>query len=118
MEFIAGEDLYNRVQRLGALSEGEVVGYLRQIGSALSVVHKNGLVHRDVKPNNIMITQSGEAILIDFGIVGEISSTTMNTEIGTYAFAPPEQFLRGTGRKPTLDIYSLAASCYYAVTGS
>ncbi len=80
MDFIAGENLDQRVQRQGALPEGEVVGYIRQIGSALSLVHGYGLVHRDTTPVNIMLPQPGEAILIDFGIVGEISPTQKSSK--------------------------------------
>lgn len=117
MDFIEGEDLYQRVQRKGALPEEEVVGYIRQIGSALNLIHSYQLVHRDATPLNIMLPQPGEAILIDFGIMGEISPTQMSSKaMGNRAFASNEQ-LRGTGRKPTVDIYTLAASCYYGVSG-
>ncbi len=118
MDFLEGENLEQRVKRLGALSEEEVVGYIRQIGEALSVIHsKYQLVHRDVKPSNIMLPRPGEAILIDFGIVGGISPDKKSSIImGTRHFAAPEQ-LNGTGGGPTVDIYALAASCYYGVTG-
>ena len=117
MDFLEGENLYQRVQTSGALSEEEVVGYIRQIGSALSLVHRYGLVHRDAHPGNIMLPRPEEAILIDFGLVGEIFPTTMSSKaMGNPAFASNEQ-LRGTGREPTVDIYTLAAYCYYGVTG-
>ncbi len=117
MEFLEGDNLDQRVQRLGPLSEEEVVGYIRQIGEALSVVHSYELVHRDVKPGNIMLPGTGEAILIDFGVVGEISPGKKSSIImGTHGYAPYEQ-LNGSGRGPTMDIHALAGSCYYGVTG-
>ena len=116
MDFIEGESLYERVRDRGRLPEAEAVKYIREIGSALIEVHKANLVHRDVHPGNIMLRSSGKAVLIDFGISGEMFPTTMTSKhFGNKAFAPYEQ-RRGT-RHPTVDIYTLAASLYYALTG-
>lgn len=117
MDFIEGESLYERVQRRGRLPEAEAVNYIREIGSALIEVHKANLVHRDVHPGNIMLRSSGKAVLIDFGISGEMFPTTMTSKhFGNKAFAPYEQQRKGS-RHPTVDIYTLAASLYYALTG-
>ena len=122
MDFIAGESLLDRVNRKGALSEVEVVGFILQMADALAVVHREGLVHRDCHPGNIMILPperhqpQRQAILIDFGIAGEMFPTTVSSKFfGNPAFAPYEQF--GTKAAPSMDVYTLAASCYFAVTG-
>jgi serine/threonine protein kinase len=116
MDFIPGETLWKLVGRKGALLETEAVEYIRQIGSALSVLHEKGLVHLDVTPYNIMVRSSGNAVLIDFGIAGDMSpSSSFSRSFGNKAFAPYELF-EGV-RHPTVDIYTLAASLYYAVTG-
>jgi len=117
MDFIEGESLYERVQRRGRLPEAEAVNYIREIGSALIEVHKAKLVHRDVHPGNIMLRSSGKAVLIDFGISGEMFPTTMTSKhFGNKAFAPYEQQRKGS-RHQTVDVYTLAASLYYALTG-
>jgi serine/threonine-protein kinase len=116
MDFIPGESLWHFVGRKGALSETEAVEYIRQIGSALSVVHQKQLVHLDVTPHNIMLRNTGKAVLIDFGIAADMSPpSTLSRTFGNRAFAPDE--LRKGERHPTVDIYCLAASLYYAVTG-
>ena len=122
MDFIAGESLLERVNRKGALSEVEVVGFILQMADALAVVHREGLVHRDCHSGNIMILPperhqpQRQAILIDFGIAGEMFPTTVSSKFfGNPAFAPYEQFV--TKAAPSMDVYTLAASCYFAVTG-
>ncbi|MDM9379357.1 serine/threonine-protein kinase [Chlorogloeopsis sp. ULAP01] len=116
MDFLQGENLFNLVQQRGALPTDEAVQYIRQIGEALKVVHQAGLVHRDAHPGNIMVQQDGKAVLIDFGIAGEIVPTTVSSKFfGNEAFMPYEQ--RSGGREPRVDVYSLAASLYYSVTG-
>ena len=116
MDYIAGENLFKLVERQGKLPETEAVEYITQIGNALILVHNLGIVHRDAHPGNIMLPKAGEAVLIDFGIAGEIlPSTLTNTHHANRAFAPYEQM--SGSRKPTVDIYTLGASLYYAVTG-
>lgn len=116
MDFIAGEDLYKRVNRQGALTEAEAVRYIQQIGSALTVVHQAGLIHWDVTPLNIMLrNNSNKAVLIDFGIAGDCPPTSFSRSFGNQAFAPYEQTMLGK-RTAQVDIYTLAASLYYAVT--
>jgi eukaryotic-like serine/threonine-protein kinase len=114
MEFLSGESLGNLVQRKRGLSESLALQYISQIGSALEVVHKNKLVHRDAHPDNIMIVKN-QAILIDFGIVGRIDAPYLTNEHPThFYFAPYEQ--RDGTIDPKVDIYALAASLYYALT--
>jgi serine/threonine protein kinase len=117
MEYIEGEDLGNR--RL-PLPEPEALLYIAQIGEALKVVHNNSFLHRDVKPNNIMIRAGkSEAILIDFGIARDFTPgvTQTHTTHRTDFYAPPEQYNRRAKRGAYTDIYALAATFYKLLTG-
>ena len=118
MDFVPGESLFNLVQKQGSLPEVEAVGYIKQIGEALIFVHHQGLVHRDAHPGNIMVQKNGKAVLIDFGIAGEIMPQDgyfTSHHPANIAFAPYEQM--GGNRQVTIDVYTLAASLYYTVTG-
>ena len=120
MDFIPGQCLYDLVWSKGKLSETQALEYIKQIGSALSVCHSVGIVHRDVHPNNILIhADNGKAVLIDFGISGT-TQTSRNTHSGNHVFAPWEQIAyweRQDSKTPQVDIYTLAASLYFLVTG-
>lgn len=123
MQYIAGESLWEYVQRQGKLPETEAIKYIHQMGLALVEVHKKGVFHLDVTPPNIMlnfnsgIPNSGKAVLIDFGIAGDISPpSTLSRSFGNKVFAPYELTRKGI-RHPTVDIYCLAGSLYYAITG-
>ncbi|MBP5974358.1 GUN4 domain-containing protein [Brasilonema sp. CT11] len=123
MQYIPGESLWQFVQSRGALPETQAVKYIRQIGSALVEVHKKSIFHLDVTPPNIMLSfeprvpNSDKAVLIDFGIAGDMSPpSTLSRSFGNKAFAPYELVRKGI-RHPTVDVYCLAASLYYAVTG-
>jgi serine/threonine protein kinase len=117
MDLIIGESLFDAVQKKGALPELAAVEIISQIGDALTVVHKLGMVHRDAHPGNIMLRDGTPAVLIDFGIAGEIMPTMLSSQHpANAAFAPYEQHFDGS-REPTVDIYCLAASLYYTITG-
>lgn len=117
MDLILGESLYDCVEKQGALPEAEAVEIICQIGDALMVVHKTGMVHRDAHPGNIMLRSQRPAVLIDFGIAGEILPTIHSSQHpANLNFAPYEQHLDGL-REPTVDVYCLAGSLYYALTG-
>lgn len=119
MEYIEGEDLASRVAKRGSLSEAEALQYIQQIGEALTVVHSHGLLHRDVKPHNIMVRSGkSEAILIDFGIAREFTPdlTQTHTENRTEYFAPLEQYERRAKRGAYTDVYALAATLYVLLT--
>ncbi|NJR75012.1 MAG: protein kinase [Scytonema sp. CRU_2_7] len=120
IEYIEGEDLGNRLQRMGVLSEVEALLYMRQIGDALKVIHSKGLLHRDIKPRNIMIRAGkSEAVLIDFGIAREFIPNIIqrHTVYRTPGFAPPEQYELEAPRGEYIDVYALAATLYSLVTG-
>jgi serine/threonine protein kinase len=120
MEYIDGEDLASQVENQGALPEAEALRYIQQIGEALTVVHHNGLLHRDVKPQNIMLRSGkSEAVLIDFGIAREFSPnlTQTHTQFLSNGFAPIEQYDKRTKRGAYTDVYALAATLYSLLTG-
>ncbi|MFM6455012.1 MAG: protein kinase domain-containing protein, partial [Planktothrix sp.] len=95
----------------------EAVNIIRQIADALVMVHNAGIIHRDAHPGNILLRNNTSAVLIDFGLAAEIMPKVMSSKHpANLNFAPYEQFLEGSG-KPTVDVYCLAASLYYAITG-
>ena len=119
MEYIEGEDLDHRIFRIGVLSEAEALQYIRQIGDALTEIHERGLLHRDLKPNNIMLRAGkSEAVLIDFGIAREFipNAIQTHTENLTPGYAPPEQYIPNTERGEYIDVYALSATLYTLLT--
>ncbi len=120
MEYIEGQDLGEQITATGALSEAEALKYIRQIGDALTLVHEKGLLHRDLKPNNIMIRASKpEAVLIDFGIARQFipGGVQQHTQNLTPGYAPPEQYVPDAERGEYIDVYALAATLYSLLTG-
>jgi formylglycine-generating enzyme required for sulfatase activity/tRNA A-37 threonylcarbamoyl transferase component Bud32 len=120
MEYIAGQELAAHILDRGALTEPEALGYIEQVGQALIYVHEKGLLHRDIKPHNIMLRPGGkEAVLIDFGLArGFIDGQTLSmTNSHTPAYAPVEQFDRQGRFGPYTDVYALAATLYHSLTG-
>ncbi|MBD2446055.1 serine/threonine protein kinase [Nostoc sp. FACHB-152] len=120
MEYIDGENLASRVESQGVLSEAEALRYIQQIGEALIVVHNNGLLHRDIKPHNVMLRAGkSEAVLIDFGIAREFSQnlTQTHTQMLADGFAPIEQYDKRAKRGAYTDVYALAATLYCLLTG-
>ncbi len=101
-------------------SLGEVVQLLKQLASALDYAHKRGVIHRDIKPGNIMFDDLGTAYIGDFGIAKLLESTTAftasNTPIGTPVYMPPEQW-RSEDLTPAADQYALAITIYQLITG-
>jgi serine/threonine-protein kinase len=118
MRLITGEDLQTLLK--GApLSPDRAIRIIEQVASALHAAHKIGLVHRDVKPSNILVTEDDFAYLIDFGIAraaGETGLTTTGATIGTWSYMAPERFSSGE-IEPGSDIYALACVLYQALTG-
>ncbi|AFY53935.1 WD40 repeat-containing protein [Rivularia sp. PCC 7116] len=120
MEYIEGTDLGKYLRRMGVLSEAEALLYIHQIGDALEVIHRRGLLHRDIKPGNIIIRQGkSEAVLIDFGIAREFipNEVQKHTVYRTPGFAPPEQYQISALRGEFIDVYALAATLYTIITG-
>ncbi|MBN3923879.1 protein kinase [Nostoc sp. NMS4] len=120
MEYIPGETLGDAFVLPGiTLPEATAIHYIRQIGAALQVVHNNGLLHRDVKPDNIILRLgTQEVILIDFGIAREFNGSVRQTHTGLVSegYSPIEQYMTQAARTPATDVYGLAATLYALLT--
>ncbi len=119
MDYVPGKTLDKIVLPDNPLSETTAIAYIRQVGEALKVVHNNGLLHRDVKPQNLILRQDNQKIiLIDFGLSRNVSwgSVQTHTNFVSDGYAPIEQYLLKTKRTPATDIYGLAATLYTLVT--
>ncbi|MEO7359337.1 MAG: serine/threonine-protein kinase, partial [Gemmatimonadaceae bacterium] len=120
MRYINGESLAERITRLGPLPAGEVVSLLKQLASALAYAHANGVVHRDIKAENVLLdSETGRAMLTDFGIARLAESqslTATGTVLGTVQYMSPEQVTGETldGRS---DLYSLGILAFFALCG-
>lgn len=118
MRLIKGLDLQMLVEN-GPLEPARAVGIIEQIASALYAAHRIGLVHRDVKPSNILVTEDDFAYLIDFGIARAAEDTRITTTgaaVGTWAYMAPERFRTGAC-DASADIYALACVLYQCLTG-
>jgi len=119
MDYIPGQTLEQLVFPDRPLSEAIAIHYIRQIGAALEVVHHSGLLHRDVKPQNIILRQgTQEVVLIDFGIAREFTPgvTQTHTSLISVGYAPIEQYIAQEKRTPATDVYGLAATLYALLT--
>ncbi|MDB9494388.1 serine/threonine-protein kinase [Spirulina major CS-329] len=117
MDYVDGYDLSKR--RSPQLPIGEVLRYGRQIGAALIAVHEQGLLHRDVKPGNIIVRShrgKTEAVLIDFGLARSFNHP-LTQQITSSGFAPIELHSNNFERGPWTDVYGLAATLYELLTG-
>ena len=118
MEYLRGTDLKTGIRKHGALDGKKVAQIGSQIAQALSVAHKHDIIHRDIKPQNIMVQPDGNIKVMDFGIARAKNShlTTDNSVLGTAHYVSPEQ-TQGRELGPTTDIYSLGVVMYEAATG-
>ena len=119
MEYVEGETLKQMVQRKGALSEQMAMKLVLQLMDAVEEVHQKGMLHRDIKPDNVLITPQDRVVLIDFGSAREFAEgkTTTQTAMLTPGYAPIEQYSNRAQRGTYTDIYALGATLYYMLTG-
>ena len=119
MELVNGEPLNSVLKRTGRLSLRHTLDMLEQTGRALQVAHASGLVHRDVKPGNILITPTGQVKITDFGIAKAVDAapvTQTGMVMGTAQYIAPEQAL-GHDATPSSDVYALGVVGYEAISG-
>jgi eukaryotic-like serine/threonine-protein kinase len=119
MELVDGDSLKSLVRRAGALPPALVIRFGREVAAALEYAHRRGLIHRDVKPQNVLVDADGHAKLTDFGIARAaetVSLTQTGTVLGTAQYMSPEQ-ARGQQLGPASDIYSLGVVLYELATG-
>ena len=120
MDYIEGRTLDDYLAEKGKLGEEETVGLLKPVAAALDYAHSQGVVHRDVKPGNVMIDKSGHPYVLDFGIAREVQETmtrvTGKLSSGTLMYMSPEQ-LHGAAPKSAQDVYSFAAMVYECLKG-
>jgi TolB-like protein/Tfp pilus assembly protein PilF len=119
MEYVSGEDLKSFIKRVGQLPAGKVISITEQICDGLSEAHRLGVIHRDLKPQNIMIDKEGNAKIMDFGIARSLKAEGITREgaiIGTPEYMSPEQ-VEGKEADQRSDIYSLGIIMYEMVTG-
>lgn len=120
MRLVDGASLPSVLQSNGPMPAPQAVAVIRQIASALDAAHAEGLVHRDVKPDNILLTPDGFAYLVDFGIAhsdADHGLTTHGAVIGSFSYMAPERF-RAEHTTPAVDVYSLACVLYECLTGA
>jgi len=119
MEYVSGEDLKSLIHRIGALPVGKAISLVRQICDGLEEAHRAGVVHRDLKPQNVMIDRDGNARIMDFGIARSVKGkgiTGANVLIGTPEYMSPEQ-VDGKEAGPRSDLYSLGIVLFEMLTG-
>src|SRR5215216_7217005 len=119
-EYVEGETLKDRIRRMGRLPIPEAVAYAIEIARALQAAHDRRIVHRDVKPQNVLIDDEGTAKVTDFGIARSLTEEGLTADgrvLGTTDYVSPEQAL-GQDVDPQSDLYSLGVVLYEMLTGS
>ena len=119
MEYLEGESLSDRLNREGIISEKDAIDILMPIMDSLGIVHKEGIIHRDIAPDNIILTDDGRVKLIDFGAArfATTSHSRSLTVIIKPGYSPEEQYRSRSDQGPYTDVYSLAAVLYRMITG-
>ena len=119
MTFVSGKSLQQIVESRGKLPYQETINYIAQITSAVGYIHEHHILHRDIKPDNIMITADYKAILIDFGSAREFEQdkTQVHTSMLTHGYSPTEQYTANSRKGSYTDIYAIGATFYFVLTG-
>jgi YVTN family beta-propeller protein len=118
MRFVEGSDLRTLLRSEGELPHERALAILAQVGSALDAAHRRGLVHRDVKPANVLVDEDGHAYLTDFGVTKQLGGDSTDTGqlVGTLDYVAPEQ-IRGEAVDGRADVYALGCVLHQCVTG-
>ncbi len=119
MTYIHGEPLSNRIHAAGYLSPADTMGIVTQVANALEAAHAAGVIHRDVKPDNLLVEADGRVVLVDFGVAltdGAAGLTGVGQVVGTALYMAPEQVTR-QNITPAIDIYALGAVAYHCLVG-
>ena len=116
MELLRGTTLHQHLLKHGGLGEQDAVVIGTAVGSALAAAHAKGVVHRDVKPGNVMTCDDGRIVLLDFGIAKSFARSDARSQVGTEAYMAPEQ-VSGVSQTAAVDIYGLGATIYHTLTG-
>ncbi|MBV9868666.1 MAG: serine/threonine protein kinase [Abitibacteriaceae bacterium] len=119
MEFLHGKTLQELVETQGVLPEAVAVNAVQRVGSALETLHNAGLLHRDIKPDNVIVTDVGRVVLFDFGTTRTFTAdkTKRMTSMVTPGYAPLEQYGQQARFGAFTDIYALGATMYHLLTG-
>lgn len=123
MDLIEGQNLYTLVQSRGAQPEATVLNWARQLLEALIYLHARNVIHRDIKPHNLLLTPDDRVVLVDFGLVklfdtNHPSTLTLLRGVGTPEYAPLEQYMREVGHTDVrTDIYALGATLFTLLAG-
>jgi len=123
MDFIEGETLLKKLQRGGPMDYGTCISLMTPIMQALAEVHKHGIIHRDISPDNIMVQSDGKLILLDLGaakdldIQGKDGNVQSSQMVAKHGFSPVEQYGQAGKIGPWTDVYAMAATIYYCCTG-
>ncbi|RME76125.1 MAG: hypothetical protein D6776_01825, partial [Planctomycetota bacterium] len=122
MEYVEGESLRERVERAGPLAPVEVAAIGAFVAEALAHAHRHGVIHRNVRPENVLLGVGGEVKLGDFGFArldepGEPVLTPPGQPLGSLCYMPPEQFTDAHGVDERADVFGLGATLYHALTG-
>lgn len=119
MEYVEGQTLKSLIKRRGALTLPEVIDIMLQLTSAVANAHESYIIHRDIKPQNVLILEDGTVKITDFGVALALNSnelTQTNSVMGSVHYLPPEQ-ANGTGSTIKSDIYSLGITMFELLTG-
>ena len=118
MEYLDGETLKDRVNRRGCFKLEELVGLMMPVMRSLSVIHAEGIIHRDISPDNLMLTKRGKLKLMDFGSARYYTNEERKMSvILKQGFAPEEQYRQNGKQGPYTDVYALCATMYACITG-
>lgn len=119
MEFVEGETLKARLQKTGPLSWSQAKTIFEPVVHAMAKVHRAGLVHRDLSPDNLMLTADGSVKVLDLGAAKDLSvnSGASSMQVAKSGFSPLEQYTQRGNSGPWTDVYAMAATIYYTLTG-